>query len=355
MTDNHRIKNIYYMLSYAYQALREKGYEKVASEVFDNIHNLFAAILIFGVKSQIKRGLYRDYVPKEERLSGLRGQVKITDTIKKHIRPQGKLLCAFDEFTENSPHNQVLKSVMFLLLRHGNVKTDNKKNLRNLLIYFNNVSDILPSDIRWNMLKYHRNNASYRMLIEICNLTVDGLLLTTETGEHRLSSWLSEEKMHNLYERFVLAYFKRHYPELDPRAAYIDWDITIGNKSKYLPIMKSDILLTKNNKTIIIDAKYYCETMHTYHESKTYISSHLYQIYTYVMNYRRMISGSVSGILLYAKTDEEITPDEDMIISGNKISVLTLDLNTSFFDISRQLSSIADEFSTCTIDKVFLK
>ena len=39
------IKNIYYMLSYAFTTLNQGGYEDVATEEFENIHNLFAAIL----------------------------------------------------------------------------------------------------------------------------------------------------------------------------------------------------------------------------------------------------------------------------------------------------------------------
>ena len=342
MADNHKIKNIYYMLSYAYQSLQETGFDNVASEDYENIHDLFAAILVQGVGTQVKRGLHRDYISEEEALSGLRGQIRIAGTIKQQTRPQGKLVCGFDEFTENSPHNQVLKSVMLLLLRHGNVKPDNKKLLRKLLLYFSNVADIRPAEIRWDILKYHRNNASYRMLIEICRLTVGGLLLTTETGEHKLSSWLNDEKMYYLYQRFVFAFYKRHRPELSPYASYINWDITSGEKSNYLPSMQSDIILQNGDKTIIIDTKYYSRTMKTHHERITYISGNLYQIYAYVMNYSKGGSGDVTGVLLYAKTDESIMPDENMVISGNNISLKTLDLNTSFSNISKQLNSIAN-------------
>jgi 5-methylcytosine-specific restriction enzyme subunit McrC len=342
MTDNHKIKNLYYMLSYAYQTLRETGYSDVASEDFENIHDLFAAILIHGVGVQIKRGLHRDYIPKEEALSGLRGQIRITETIKKQTRPQGKLMCAFDDFTENTAHNQVLKSVMMLLLRHGNVKSENKKALRKLILYFANVSDIRLAEIRWDVLKYHRNNASYRMLIEICRLTVEGLLLTTEAGTHKLASWLQDEKMYRLYERFVLAFYKQHYPKYSPSASHIDWNISSGERSEYLPVMKSDIILRNGERTIIIDTKYYAKTMQINYNSATYFSNNLYQIYTYVKNSDKRNTGNVSGVLLYAKTDEAITPNEDFLISGNRISLKTLDLNQEWSGIVEQLSSICE-------------
>ena len=139
MTDNHKIKNIYYMLSYAYQALRETGFDDIASEDFENIHDLFAAILTHGVGAQVKRGLHRDYIYEEEALSVLRGQLKIPESIKRKTRTQGKLICSYDEFTEDSLHNRVLKSVMLLLIFRGDLKSENKKFLRKLLIYFANV------------------------------------------------------------------------------------------------------------------------------------------------------------------------------------------------------------------------
>jgi 5-methylcytosine-specific restriction enzyme subunit McrC len=46
-------------------------------------------------------------------------------------------------------------------------------------------------------------------------------------------------------------------------------------------------------------------------------------------------------MLLYAKTDEDITPDEDMMISGNSISVKTLDLTRDFAEIRSQLEKVA--------------
>ena len=44
MSSNIRIKNIYYMLSYAYQNLKEAGFKNIEYENFENIHDLLAAI-----------------------------------------------------------------------------------------------------------------------------------------------------------------------------------------------------------------------------------------------------------------------------------------------------------------------
>lgn len=67
----------------------------------------------------------------------------------------------------------------------------------------------------------------------------------------------------------------------------------------------------------------------------------MYQIFTYVKNYDKSNTGNVSGILLYAKTDETVLPDEKPFkIGRNNFSVKTLDLNTEFSEISNRLNEI---------------
>ena len=68
---------------------------------------------------------------------------------------------------------------------------------------------------------------------------------------------------------------------------------------------------------------------------------------TYVKNKEIELSAQpheVSGMLLYAKTEEAITPDCSYVMSGNKISVKTLDLNKEFKLIAAQLDKIAEEY-----------
>ena len=43
------IKNIYYMLSYAFTSSKQSVYDDIHTESFDNIHNLFGAIMSNGI------------------------------------------------------------------------------------------------------------------------------------------------------------------------------------------------------------------------------------------------------------------------------------------------------------------
>ena len=111
-----------------------------------------------------------------------------------------------------------------------------------------------------------------------------------------------------------------------------------------LPKMQTDITLEYENKILIIDAKYYSTTTQSNYDTKTIHSHNLYQIFTYVKNKEVEVDDEVSGMLLYARTRERIQPDHDYLMSGNRISVKTLDLNTDFDTIKDQLDNIVEYY-----------
>ena len=84
--------------------------------------------------------------------------------------------------------------------------------------------------------------------------------------------------------------------------------------------------------------------MQMQYDKETLHSGNMYQIFAYVKNQDVKNTGNVSGMLLYAKTEEAITPDCSFVMSGNKISVKTLDLNKEFKLIAAQLDKIAEEY-----------
>ena len=132
------IQNIYYMLSYAFQVLNEQGYKDVATEQFENVADLCSAILIKGVSKQLKRGLIKDYIPKREPLTALRGKMEISETLKTNALVKRQVVCSYDEFSENAYMNRIIKTTM-LRLMSADVDKGRKKEMKKLLVYLSNV------------------------------------------------------------------------------------------------------------------------------------------------------------------------------------------------------------------------
>ena len=332
------IHNVYYMLSYAFQILNEQSYKNIATEQFHNTADLMAAILSKGIATQIKCGLGKEYILRTETLSSLRGKMNITKSIKTQTILKKQMWCTYDEFSVNGTKNRIIKSTLELLLK-SDIPKYRKKELRKLMIFFSEVENIDLHSINWNM-KYDRNNKTYRMLISICYLVINGLIQTNSEGNTKIMDFLDEQSVFRLYEKFILGYYKKHYAELSPSASRIPWSV---DNTIMLPVMQSDIHLQKNNTVLIIDAKYYSHTTQVKYDNHTLHSNNMYQIFTYVKNCDYAFGEEehkVSGMLLYANTDEKIQPDNVYQMNGNQITVKTLDLNQKFDIIAKQLDNI---------------
>lgn len=339
-----RIQNIYYMLSYAFQVLNEQGYKKLFTEDFENTAELCAAILSRGISTQIKRGLGQEYISKTEALSSLRGKIDITESMKTQTFLRKQMICSYDEFSVNSYMNRIIKSTVLLLLR-ADITKARKKELKKLLVFFEEVDTLDLYTFNWDV-QYNRNNQTYRMLISICYLVVKGLLQTQADGTTMLMDFFDEQRMHRLYEKFILEYYRKEYPQITANASQIPWQLD-DDISDMLPVMQTDIMLSHGEKTLIIDAKYYAHSTQVQYGKHTLHSGNLYQIFTYVKNKEVELADQpheVAGMLLYAKTDDDIYPDYEYRMSGNWISVRTLDLDGDFTMIKAQLDRIVEKY-----------
>lgn len=339
-----RVQNIYYMLAYAFQNLNTLGVEESSYEEFDFADNLFAEILSNGIARQIKSGLGKAYMLQQEKRVSPKGKINISATMRQQFKQDAHTVCFVDEYLENTYMNQILKSVSLHLLRSKDVESDKKRKLKRVLLYFGAVDVIDCKRIQWASLRYHRNNSSYKMLMNICYLIVEGMLMTTNDGTLKLNRYIDDQRMAALYERFIYEYFKKTYPSLSVTRSQIEWNTDDG-VIDLLPRMRSDVMIESDTKTLIIDAKYYDSSLQTNTRfgNQTIHSNNLYQIYSYVKNKDVSHSGLVSGMLLYANTDGN-NPDNIYRLDGNEISVKTLDLNCEFYKVKNQLDSIINNW-----------
>lgn len=331
------------MLAYAFKVLNETNYKKLETEEFDNILELLSEILILGVQKQIKQGLVKDYIDITDDISSPKGKINITESINTLSFIKGKLNCTYDEFSLNCYLNQILKSTMNLLLK-SDISKSQKKKLKTILIYFAEVDLVDVKKINWK-IRFDRNNQTYKMLVNICYLIINGLLHTESKGETKLMDF-EDNQLNSLYERFILKYYQIEHPEIKAYSPQIPWQIDEGG-DLLLPKMQTDVTLEYEEKVLIIDAKFYTRNTSQNFGKDIHHSGNLYQIFTYVKNKEKELQGKpheVSGMLLYARTNESVQPDSDYVMSGNKISVKNLDLNQDFDVIKNQLDKIVEDY-----------
>ena len=340
-----KIQNIYYMLSYAFKELNITDFKSFESESFDNHADLCAEILINAVNRILKTGIKRDYITYSEFMKFPRGKIELQETISSlsFLKPQIK--CSHDEYSENFFLNQLIKSTFKYLLKLD-IQKDRKKKITQLLRFFSDVDDISLREIKWR--RYRCNfDVNYNLVLFICELVYKvAIVKVSDSTCDRLQSFFTEDALHKIYEHFILGFYRKEFKkELYADAPAIAWNLDYGSSSYLLPKMQSDILIRnkQNDNVLIIDAKFYNKILQNRYDKDSARSNNLYQIFTYTKNYEANYpSRAVSGMLLYAKTEEELCLDEaSYSMSGNKIFIRTLDLNQDFKSIKQSLINIA--------------
>ena len=335
------VKNVYYMMAYAFRALDVREFARLEAEEFDNFADLMAAILVLGISTQRKRGLERGYEEVSEDAFAVKGHIDVRGTMHLRSQRRSEVACSYDELTANTYKNRILKTCAELLMACDDVRLQRRRELKRCLVSMADVECVDPHHIEWARLRYHRNNGGYRVLMSVCYLVVHGFLLSEQAGEHRLAQFGDGRRLHALFENFVFEYFRREHGELSVRAKTIDRGAE-SDIPTFLPQLCTDITLQRDESVLIIDTKCYGNILHAHFDGKILSSAHLNQIQSYVIHEAYANPNEkVQGMLLYALTDCDAAMRESWDEIGHAWHCWTLDLGCEFKEIARQLDEIA--------------
>lgn len=159
---------------------------------------LLVTLFIRRLAHAMKGGLQRRYLRFDDDLSVMRGSLDIRQQLTKRPVAPAKLFCAFDELSEDTPLNRLLKAAVVRLL--GVCRSpDNQKNLQSILDSFRDVSrSHKPLAER---IENDRTATAFADLVPLARLLLTGDWQNTSTGETAGTSLLFP--MNELFERYV--------------------------------------------------------------------------------------------------------------------------------------------------------
>ncbi len=117
--------------------------------------------------------------------------------------------------------------------------------------------------------------------------------------------------------------------------------------------METDVTLSWPDRKLILDCKYYKHAFskRTYSEDQEvtrFKTDNLYQIFAYLMNKRNHEDWEdVEGMLLYPTTTEDFR--HDLCLHGNRLQVLSINLNQNWMQIEDDLKAILSNQLTSSI------
>src|SRR5688572_12936137 len=107
---NVPIRNLYYLLSYAFDVVQPGGPKMVGLESVHRVQDLLARLLASGLARQLRAGLHRDYQPRTEEVAGLKGRLELAATLRRNLLMRARTVCTFDEFEYDTQPNRVVKA-----------------------------------------------------------------------------------------------------------------------------------------------------------------------------------------------------------------------------------------------------
>ena len=337
------IKNIYYLLSYGWGAdLEYANVKGVDAYNYNSLLPLLCDVFVKQCEWILKRNLDHSYVVVNEEYPGIKGKLDFYQTLNRQLLRKGRAACEFDEWSSNILANQLLKSTLLNLLRHKEIAPMQKRDIRRSLLRMGEVKAIEMQFHLFGLVNLNRNNKHYSLALNIAHLIFENTVLDEKTGERTfVDIGRDHQKLAKLFERFAFEFYRKH-TKFEVKKERIKW---LTDRQDFLPAMYTDITLESDNRKVIIDTKFYGNTLsngRVEFGANKFHSANLYQIYAYVSN----VSGSGShpmnnlteGILLYPTVDIELS--EKYIIKNHPISVYTLNLNREWESIHERMLEV---------------
>jgi 5-methylcytosine-specific restriction enzyme subunit McrC len=345
------IKNIFYMLCYAWNVLSIKNDIMVGTDNFDDAYNLLARIFAHGNAKLIKSGFHRSYIEQNDDLGTVRGKINLKENFKNMLTRNGLCNCNYDEYSTNDVFNRIIKYTMNSLIRNKFVNKETKQTLKKQLLFFADIEESAPTKENMSKIVFNRNNTIYRLLINVALMIHENTIVNEESGKNAFKDFFREEQMQKVFELFILNFYdvnldkttyKVHAPKINwhiEENAKDTWD-GIFDVATTLTDRRTDIVVeNKKLKTqFIMDAKYYQKTFVEAYMSPTderVRTTHLNQIRGYIIDSE--YEGEKFGALLYPMTNNDIKKGTIFPIQGSNVIVKTLNLNDDWSEIEKDL------------------
>ena len=129
------IKNALFMYSYIWDKVDNKDFTNLSSEDDFESSNIYVELFLINIKRILAKGLYKEYITNNEKLSVVKGKIDFIKTINKQSLKNGQIYCNHDELEENNVYNKIIKSIAIRLYKSSDITKEN-----NLIIFHSDYS-----------------------------------------------------------------------------------------------------------------------------------------------------------------------------------------------------------------------
>ena len=199
----------------------------------------------------VRRGLPRRYLIHTEDLALLRGKLDVVRQLTHlSVRPD-RLACCFDELSENTPLNRVLKAAVSRLT-HITRSAPNARRLAELLSRFEFVDD--STDPLSEPVRMDRTNTAFHGLYHLAQFFLSKDWQSTTSG-NTMTGFSLLFPMNDLFEKFVGRTMKRTLG-LPVHLQHQNRHALVNEEGRPLFAMRPDIVIDDADGPVVLDTKW---------------------------------------------------------------------------------------------------
>ena len=296
------LDNLFQMLEYAYKLEFLATGDMVGSASLQEFYNRLAKIIALRVLDRSRKGFYREYVSRTNRLPYLRGKVALESMLRTPW--ESSLDCQYQENTADIEDNHILAWTLFCIARSGLCHDEVSKLVRRSFRAIQGIARLkdCPSNLCEGR-QYNRLNGDYQPIHTLCRFFLEHSGPSHEKGYHDMLPFLID--MSRLFELFVAEWLRQHLP---PSIILKD-QATLSLGGKHKVEFRIDLLLIDREMgkpLCLLDTKYKTPTSPS--------SDDIQQVIAYAK-----ALGCPEAVLVYPK--DLAKPFDDMV--GSDIHVWT--------------------------------
>ncbi|MEG4631356.1 restriction endonuclease [Microcoleus sp. AR_TQ3_B6] len=244
------INNLFGMIDYAYNLNIKFPQGSIQCQSLQQSYEKLANILAHKILERCRKGLYRDYLFKAERLAYIRGRVDLRSALQKPW--DVKLKCHYNEQTGDIEENQILAWTLFIIGRSGLCRESVSSTVRKAFHALQGFVTLKPFKSKACIDRnYHRLNEDYQLLHALCRFFLDNTGPSHEKGDREMLPFLID--MANLYEQFVAEWLKAN----TPKGFFVKQQHRVTHDQNYfdrIDLLLCDIVTSKVQ--YVLDTKY---------------------------------------------------------------------------------------------------
>lgn len=153
-----------------------KTFKGVQANIKQHRHTLLDVFILHfceELDTQLTQGLPQEYIEIEDNLKVLKGRLLVEPQIKHNLVQKERLYCRYDEFDKDILINQVIKFTLRMLFRLVHSQQI-RKIVNELLMQFDEISDVTITVEKIKSLTFDRTNNRYQSVVDQCRMFMEG-------------------------------------------------------------------------------------------------------------------------------------------------------------------------------------